>query len=128
MPTYDASGLKSDTDTASKAKANSILKPSAPFFFPAAFLEAEDFSPEWWKIVHSSPAFRDYWIHERMHYVYGEQLTAEDVDQLEMLVNFVNQDPKMMIQKNLNDFIQAVEAGGKGKQQDQEVVKSSKGV
>lgn len=44
---------------------SSTLNPNAPFFVPSAFLAAEDFSPEWWRLVHSSPAFRDYWLSER---------------------------------------------------------------
>ena len=49
---------------ASMKRETLTLNPNAPLFVPAAFLSAEDFSPEWWCLVHTCPAFREYWLHE----------------------------------------------------------------
>ncbi|KAK7276442.1 hypothetical protein RIF29_17581 [Crotalaria pallida] len=43
----------------------SSLNPNAPMFVPLAYRTVEDFSDEWWALVHSSPWFRDYWLRER---------------------------------------------------------------
>ncbi|XP_071706687.1 protein EARLY RESPONSIVE TO DEHYDRATION 15-like [Rutidosis leptorrhynchoides] len=43
---------------------SSSLNPNAPMFVPAAYRNVEDFSDQWWSLVHSSPWFRDYWIRE----------------------------------------------------------------
>ncbi|XP_065872722.1 protein EARLY RESPONSIVE TO DEHYDRATION 15-like [Euphorbia lathyris] len=45
----------------------SSLNPNAPLFVPQAYQTVEDFSDQWWTLVHSSPWFRDYWIQERYH-------------------------------------------------------------
>ncbi|KAJ0909486.1 putative PAM2-containing protein CID1/CID2 [Helianthus annuus] len=42
---------------------SSSLNPNAPMFVPAAYRNVEDFSDQWWTLVHSSP-FRDYWLRE----------------------------------------------------------------
>nr|ABK25338.1 unknown [Picea sitchensis] len=47
------------------SRIGSSLNPNAPLFIPAAFHQVEDFSPEWWNLVQSSPWFRDYWLRER---------------------------------------------------------------
>jgi len=44
---------------------SSSLNPNAPMFVPLAYRTVEDFSDEWWNLVHSSPWFRDYWLRER---------------------------------------------------------------
>ncbi|KAI8029658.1 Protein EARLY RESPONSIVE TO DEHYDRATION 15 [Camellia lanceoleosa] len=46
---------------------SSNLNPEAPIFVPSAYRAVEDFSDEWWFLVHSSPWFRDYWLRERFH-------------------------------------------------------------
>lgn len=43
---------------------NGLLNPNAPIFVPAAYRDVEDFSDQWWSLVHSSPWFRDYWLRE----------------------------------------------------------------
>lgn len=43
----------------------STLNPHAPLFVPLAYRAVEDFSDEWWALVHTSPWFRDYWLEER---------------------------------------------------------------
>jgi hypothetical protein len=45
----------------------SVLNPNASVFIPASFSTAEDFSPEWWQLIQSSAAFRDYWLREWYH-------------------------------------------------------------
>uniref|UniRef100_A0A2C9VNN5 Uncharacterized protein n=1 Tax=Manihot esculenta TaxID=3983 RepID=A0A2C9VNN5_MANES len=42
----------------------SSLNPNAPLFVPLAYRAVEDFSDQWWTLVHSSPWFRDYWLRE----------------------------------------------------------------
>lgn len=44
--------------------ATSTLNPNAPIFVPLAYRAVEDFSDRWYDLVHSSPSFRDYWLHE----------------------------------------------------------------
>lgn len=38
------------------------LNPNAPIFIPFALRNVEDFPPEWWELVKTSPWFRDYWL------------------------------------------------------------------
>ncbi|KAI5081036.1 hypothetical protein GOP47_0004219 [Adiantum capillus-veneris] len=66
-----------------KSRPFSYLNPNAPLFVPAAFLEAEDFSPEWWRLVHTCPAFRDYWLRDRYGCSDEEELTAQDIEELD---------------------------------------------
>ncbi|KAH9610551.1 hypothetical protein KSS87_011116 [Heliosperma pusillum] len=43
----------------------SKLNPNAPIFIPMkSYLTVEDFSDDWWDLVHSSPFFRDYWLQD----------------------------------------------------------------
>ncbi|KAF7148273.1 hypothetical protein RHSIM_Rhsim03G0148500 [Rhododendron simsii] len=46
---------------------SSTLNPNAPMFVPSSYKAVDDFSEEWWDLVHSSPWFRDYWLQERFH-------------------------------------------------------------
>ncbi|WVY89437.1 protein EARLY RESPONSIVE TO DEHYDRATION 15-like isoform X1 [Vigna radiata var. radiata] len=48
----------------SRSSTSSTLNPNAPMFVPFAYRTVEDFSDEWWDLVHSSPWFRDYWLRE----------------------------------------------------------------
>ncbi|KAG6579116.1 Protein EARLY RESPONSIVE TO DEHYDRATION 15, partial [Cucurbita argyrosperma subsp. sororia] len=38
------------------------LNPNAPIFVPFALRNVEDFSPEWWELVTTSPWFQYYWL------------------------------------------------------------------
>lgn len=49
----------------SQRKPSSSLNPNAPSFVPLAYREVEDFSEEWWALIHSSPSFHDYWLQQR---------------------------------------------------------------
>lgn len=51
----------------------SSLNPNAPLFIPSFFQEqaevktewdVEDFSPEWWNLVQTSPEFCEFWMRE----------------------------------------------------------------
>ncbi|KAF8721025.1 hypothetical protein HU200_023437 [Digitaria exilis] len=42
----------------------SSLNPEAPLFIPAALLQVEDFSPQWWDLVTTTAWFRDHWSRE----------------------------------------------------------------
>ncbi|KAJ7557816.1 hypothetical protein O6H91_04G011400 [Diphasiastrum complanatum] len=85
---------KSETSdaVATKPPTSSTLNPYAPSFFPSAFIETEDFSPKWWNLVQNSPDFRDYWLLERLQYVEEEELTSDDVNELEAIVDFIDQE------------------------------------
>ncbi|RRT72226.1 hypothetical protein B296_00033409 [Ensete ventricosum] len=48
-------------------RTRSGLNPDAAPYVPAAQRAVEDFSSEWWDLVHSSPWFADYWLRERFH-------------------------------------------------------------
>lgn len=45
----------------------SSLNPNAPDFVPQAYKTVEDFSPEWWFLVQTNPAFADFWTREHAH-------------------------------------------------------------
>ncbi|XP_077233075.1 protein EARLY RESPONSIVE TO DEHYDRATION 15-like [Tasmannia lanceolata] len=45
-------------------QSSSGLNPNAPLFVPWAYRTVEDFSDQWWELVHSSSWFRDYWLQE----------------------------------------------------------------
>ncbi|KAG0484029.1 hypothetical protein HPP92_012113 [Vanilla planifolia] len=61
----------------------SILNPNAPLFIPAALQQVEDFSPEWWELVKTTPWFRDHWFrqHQDQENFDGEE--EEDDKELE---------------------------------------------
>ncbi|KAL2654243.1 hypothetical protein R1flu_022371 [Riccia fluitans] len=65
---------------ASKPPITSTLNPNAPAFVPAAYLAAEDFSPEWWRLIQTCPSFRDYWLQERNPVEENEQQAAAEAD------------------------------------------------
>ncbi|AQL09026.1 Protein EARLY RESPONSIVE TO DEHYDRATION 15 [Zea mays] len=46
---------------------SSSLNPDAPLFIPAALLQVEDFSPQWWDLITTTAWFRDHWSRERAH-------------------------------------------------------------
>lgn len=48
-----------------RSSSSSSLNPNAPMFVPLAYRTVEDFSDQWWALIHSSPWFRDYWLRER---------------------------------------------------------------
>ena len=44
----------------------SRLNPHAALFIPTAFfLDVDDFSPQWWHLVHTHPAFPSFWLRSR---------------------------------------------------------------
>ncbi|RLN38807.1 protein EARLY RESPONSIVE TO DEHYDRATION 15-like [Panicum miliaceum] len=45
---------------------SSSLNPDAPLFIPAALLQVEDFSPQWWDLVTTTAWFRDHWSREHI--------------------------------------------------------------
>ncbi|KAF3330450.1 protein EARLY RESPONSIVE TO DEHYDRATION 15-like protein [Carex littledalei] len=40
------------------------LNPYAAPFVPVAYRAVEDYSPEWWQLMETTPWFRDYWFSE----------------------------------------------------------------
>lgn len=55
------------------ASVASTLNPNAPLFIPSSFQvitevmpewNVEDFSPEWWNLVQTSPEFCEFWMRE----------------------------------------------------------------
>jgi hypothetical protein len=40
------------------------LNPYAAPFVPVAYRAVEDYSPEWWQLMETTPWFRDYWFRE----------------------------------------------------------------
>lgn len=69
---------------------SSTLNPNAPLFVPASYLATEDFSPEWWHLIQTSPAFRDYWLIERsdiMEEGAAAAPPADDTDDFEDLLD-----------------------------------------
>lgn len=58
--------------------ATSTLNPNAPIFVPFAYRAVEDFSDQWYDLVHSSPWFRDYWLHECFQDPQDDVLPSDD--------------------------------------------------
>eukprot|EP00257_Ricinus_communis_P017310 XP_015575721.1 uncharacterized protein LOC8259496 [Ricinus communis] len=58
----------------------SALNPNAPLFVPLAYRTVEDFSDQWWSLVHSSPWFRDYWLQERFQDPQSDALMNDPYD------------------------------------------------
>ncbi|CAI8596068.1 unnamed protein product [Vicia faba] len=67
------------------SKRSSALNPNAPLFVPAAFRQVEDFSPQWWELVKSSPWFHNYWLsqnEEDFEASEGIDTTNDDIENL----------------------------------------------
>ncbi|KAK8914235.1 hypothetical protein KSP39_PZI023719 [Platanthera zijinensis] len=58
----------------------STLNPRAAPFVPFFYREVDDFSAEWWRLVKSSPWFRDFWLRERFNEEKLEGLVFIDPD------------------------------------------------
>ncbi|KAK8939696.1 hypothetical protein KSP40_PGU014985 [Platanthera guangdongensis] len=58
----------------------STLNPRATPFLPFFYREVDDFSAEWWRLVKSSPWFRDFWLRERFNEEKLEGLVFIDPD------------------------------------------------
>lgn len=88
---YVSQVVASDTTMAMKNSTPlvSTLNPNAPLFVPAAFRAVEDFSPEWWNLVQTSPAFRDQWLREKFPGSEEQDIFAEDLEELADLDEFL---------------------------------------
>ncbi|CAL4939421.1 unnamed protein product [Urochloa decumbens] len=67
---------------------SSSLNPDAPLFIPAALLQVEDFSPQWWDLVTTTAWFRDHWSRE--HTQLDEM--AEELDAAGLLPDALDDD------------------------------------
>jgi len=85
----------------SVAPASSTLNPNAPLFVPAAYLAAEDFSPEWWMLI-KTPAFRDYWLRERAHTLVDAQ--DESFDDIDIQFEHLNVSDETDQMLGMDDF------------------------
>ncbi|CAN6289434.1 unnamed protein product [Urochloa humidicola] len=70
------------------AVSSSSLNPDAPLFIPAALLQVEDFSPQWWDLVTTTAWFRDHWSRE--HTQLDEM--AEELDAAGLLPDALDDD------------------------------------
>ncbi|CAN6312744.1 unnamed protein product [Urochloa humidicola] len=70
------------------AVSSSSLNPDAPLFIPAALLQVEDFSPQWWDLVTTTAWFRDHWSRE--HTQLDEM--AEELDAAGLLPDALDYD------------------------------------
>ncbi|KDO83234.1 hypothetical protein CISIN_1g031370mg [Citrus sinensis] len=84
----------------------SRLNPNAPIFIPnAAFGEVEDFSPEWWDLVKTSPLFRDYWLSQHQEDDFTSSFDDYDYSDLDEFPDIVGADLSVESkEKNLSDF------------------------
>ncbi|KAH7294041.1 hypothetical protein KP509_28G053900 [Ceratopteris richardii] len=88
-----------------QSRSSSHLNPNASLFLPTAYLQVDDFSPEWWRLVHSCPAFRDYWLRDRYDCCGDEgELTAGEIEELDFVDDLVE------FQADLIDLEMAEEA------------------
>ncbi|KAL6902099.1 hypothetical protein ACP4OV_004975 [Aristida adscensionis] len=70
------------------AVSSSSLNPDAPLFIPAALLQVEDFSPQWWELVTTTAWFRDHW--SRQH-AYLDDM-ADQLDAAHLLPDALDDD------------------------------------
>ncbi|WCJ39010.1 Protein EARLY RESPONSIVE TO DEHYDRATION 15 [Euphorbia peplus] len=73
---------------------STALNPKAPVFIPSVYRQVEDFSPEWWELVKTSPWFRDFWLSEHPEGTFDgvfDELSLEkfdEEDQFDELMKF----------------------------------------
>jgi len=87
------------------SRGSSTLNPNAPLFIPLAYQQVEDFSPEWWNLVQSSPWFRDYWLRESYEMIDEEECfadlfpeTLEDTDEVDEFSELESQLEEALLQ------------------------------
>ncbi|XP_062215591.1 protein EARLY RESPONSIVE TO DEHYDRATION 15-like [Phragmites australis] len=85
---------------------SSSLNPNAPLFIPAAFLQVEDFSPQWWELVTTTAWFRDHW--SRQHSDLDDM--AEELDAADLLPDALDDDDDLFYDDE-PEHTPAVEAG-----------------
>lgn len=64
----------------------STLNPNAPLFIPAAFRQVEDFSPEWWQLITTSPWYHNYWLSEHQD---GEAFSGNADNDIDNIVDLL---------------------------------------
>jgi hypothetical protein len=95
----------------------STLNPNAPLFVPAAYRVPEDFSPEWWALMETSPAFRGCWMSERLAGSEEQVLFNEDFEELADLEEFLEYQEQQQQQQEeaaaqeLLDLVDVVDDG-----------------
>lgn len=94
----------------------STLNPNAPLFIPAAFRQVEDFSPEWWQLVTTSPWFHDYWLSQHQDeddfYGYAENDVDNVADLLPETFDLDAGDEFSNIEAQFEEFIRISELEG----------------
>ncbi|KAG0477334.1 hypothetical protein HPP92_014175 [Vanilla planifolia] len=78
----------------------STLNPNAPLFIPAALQRVEDFSPEWWELVKTTPWFRDHWFRQHQ-----EQETFDGNEEEEDVANLLPDSFDLGIDDDFSDFV-----------------------
>ncbi|XP_050385893.1 protein EARLY RESPONSIVE TO DEHYDRATION 15-like [Argentina anserina] len=93
----------------------SSLNPNAPMFVPSAYRSVEDFSTEWWALVHSSPWFRDYWLQENFHDPQNDPFYSDIPDDSDFIDDLFDEQhyPNTTADHNTNTNTQAEEEGEK---------------
>ncbi|KAH7853728.1 hypothetical protein Vadar_006012 [Vaccinium darrowii] len=56
-------------------------------FVPSSYKAVEDFSDQWWALVHSSPWFQDYWLRERFQDPESDPIFSENDDPAPLLLD-----------------------------------------
>ncbi|GKU92196.1 hypothetical protein SLEP1_g5959 [Rubroshorea leprosula] len=84
---------------------SSALNPNAPIFVPLAYRTVEDFSEQWWALVHSSPCFRDYWLREcfsdPVDVDYDDHVLLDDLDGDDFFVGLEEEEKETDFNKEL---------------------------
>lgn len=97
----------------------STLNPNAPLFIPAAVRQVEDFSPEWWQLVTTSPWFHDYWLSQQQDDddFYGNyEDNLEDIaGLLPDTIDLATEEDFLNMEEQFELFIQSTEAGTRNK-------------
>lgn len=91
------------------------LNPNAPIFIPFTLRNVEDFSPEWWELVKTSPWFRDYWLSQHQEDDFNNTID-DDLGDVEEFLD--------LEEAEFEDMIQSIEADEKPEKVDQMVLKN----
>ncbi|KAG0484043.1 hypothetical protein HPP92_012127 [Vanilla planifolia] len=85
----------------------SILNPNAPLFIPAALQQVEDFSPEWWELVKTTPWFRDHWFRQHQ-----DQENFDGEEEEDDVVNLLPDSFELGIEEDFLKFEKELEEYG----------------
>ncbi|KAF3436772.1 hypothetical protein FNV43_RR19525 [Rhamnella rubrinervis] len=97
------------------AGGRSSLNANAPLYVPAVLRQVEDFSPEWWALVKTSPWFCDYWLnqHEEDDFDGSADAVRVAADMVPETFDLDSEEEFAYLEAELEDLALSSEAEGK---------------